>query len=405
MKLTRWLAASAACAGLPFSCPPRRPSTFDPAALQRARQDARLGRVRRPRPGDRGRDQDRRLSDRAVPRGGPSAGRRPASTASANGRRTCRCSSRTSSAIPVGHRSNAGAARCALTQGERDRRPLRRPTARTRSASPTRRWSSPATASPRPSATGTTSRARTCSGKIIVVLVNDPDFEGGEGDFGGKAMTYYGRWTYKYEEAARRGAAGVMIVHETVPASYGWATVKNSNTNAQFDIVRQNPAAEPHAVRGLDPARRRGPAVQATPGLDFEACQAGRQAPRLPADRPQVDVSVAANAKVEHDHVAQRRRHRAGQEISRRNGDLHRALGPSRHRQARCHAATASTMARSTTAPASPQLIEQGRAFAHGPRPDRSVVFMAVTAEEKGLLGSEYYATHPLYPLGKDRRA
>jgi hypothetical protein len=62
-------------------------------------------------------------------------------------------------------------------------------------------------------------------GKILVMLINDPDFEGGEGDFGGKAMTYYGRWTYKYEEAARRGAAGVLIVHETDPASYGWATV------------------------------------------------------------------------------------------------------------------------------------------------------------------------------------
>ena len=94
---------------------------------------------------------------------------------------------------------------------------------------------------PRRSATGTISRARTSTARSLVVLINDPDFEGGEGDFGGKAMTYYGRWTYKYEEAARRGAAGVMIVHETEPASYGWNTVKNSNTNAQFDIVRQNP--------------------------------------------------------------------------------------------------------------------------------------------------------------------
>ena len=93
-------------------------------------------------------------------------------------------------------------------------------------------------------------------GKLLVVLINDPDFEGGEGDFGGKAMTYYGRWTYKYEEAARRGAAGVLIVHETDPASYGWNTVKNSNTNTQFDIVRQNPAASTHRLRKLDPARR-----------------------------------------------------------------------------------------------------------------------------------------------------
>jgi hypothetical protein len=79
-------------------------------------------------------------------------------------------------------------------------------------------------------------------GKILVVLINDPDFETGSGDFGGKAMTYYGRWTYKFEEAARQGAAGVLIVHETAPASYGWATVKNSNTNVMFDIVRKDPA-------------------------------------------------------------------------------------------------------------------------------------------------------------------
>ncbi|HET9398358.1 MAG TPA: PA domain-containing protein, partial [Sphingomicrobium sp.] len=95
-------------------------------------------------------------------------------------------------------------------------------------------------------------------GKVIVVLVNDPDFEGGEGSFGGKAMTYYGRWTYKYEEAARRGAAGVIIVHETVPASYGWATVQNSNTNTMFDIVRQDPGRTHAPVNGwiqLDHAR------------------------------------------------------------------------------------------------------------------------------------------------------
>jgi hypothetical protein len=80
-------------------------------------------------------------------------------------------------------------------------------------------------------------------GKIAVVLVNDPDFETGVGDFGGKAMTYYGRWTYKYEEAARQGALGMLVIHETAPASYGWNTVKNSNTNTMFDIVRDKPAA------------------------------------------------------------------------------------------------------------------------------------------------------------------
>src|SRR5436190_7014329 len=78
-------------------------------------------------------------------------------------------------------------------------------------------------------------------GKVAIVLVNDPDFETASGRFGGRAMTYYGRWTYKYEEAARHGALGVLIVHETEPASYGWATVQNSNTNAVFDILRTDP--------------------------------------------------------------------------------------------------------------------------------------------------------------------
>jgi len=63
-------------------------------------------------------------------------------------------------------------------------------------------------------------------GKVGIVLINDPDFETGQGDFGGKAMTYYGRWTYKYEEAARQGLAGLLIVHETAPASYGWAKIR-----------------------------------------------------------------------------------------------------------------------------------------------------------------------------------
>ena len=73
-------------------------------------------------------------------------------------------------------------------------------------------------------------------GKVALVLVNDPDFETGTGDFGGKAMTYYGRWTYTFEEAARRGAIGFLVIHETAPASYGWATVKNSNTDGIFDV-------------------------------------------------------------------------------------------------------------------------------------------------------------------------
>ena len=236
-------------------------------------------------------------------------------------------------------------------------------------------------------------------GKIIVVLINDPDFEGGEGDFGGKAMTYYGRWTYKYEEAARRGAAGVMVVHETEPASYGWNTVKNSNTNTQFDIVRQNPTAS-HTP--FETWIQRDVAVQLfkNAGLDFEKAKADAKRRDFQPIDLKSTVNVTANANVSTitshnvvgllpgkkypdetviysahwDHLGIGKPDANGDKIY--NGAVDNATGIS-------------------------QLIEQARCFSFGPRPERSIVFLAVTAEEKGLLGSEYYATHPLYPLGK----
>ena len=233
-------------------------------------------------------------------------------------------------------------------------------------------------------------------GKLLVVLINDPDFEGGEGDFGGKAMTYYGRWTYKYEEAARRGAAGVLIVHETDPASYGWNTVKNSNTNTQFDIVRQDAAAQ-HT--GFESWIQRSLAQQifAASGLNFD--QAKAQA-KTKAFRPiPLKATLTANAQAQvatitshnvvgylpgkkypdetiiysahWDHLGIGKPDERGDTIY--NGGLDNATGIS-------------------------QIIEQARAFAREPRTDRSIVFLAVTAEEKGLLGSEYYAQNPLFP-------
>jgi Zn-dependent M28 family amino/carboxypeptidase len=236
-------------------------------------------------------------------------------------------------------------------------------------------------------------------GKLIVVLVNDPDFEGGEGDFGGKAMTYYGRWTYKYEEAARRGAAGVLVVHETAPASYGWNTVKNSNTNTMFDIVRQNPAASHTAFESWI-QRPLAEQIFAASGLNFDQAKAAAKRRDFRPVPLKATLSANLQAKVSTitshnvvgllpgkthpdetviysahwDHLGIGKPDARGDTIY--NGAVDNATGVS-------------------------MLIEQARAFASGPRPDRSVVFLAVTAEEKGLLGSEYYATHPLYPLGK----
>ncbi|WP_308237910.1 PA domain-containing protein [Phenylobacterium sp. J426] len=121
-------------------------------------------------------------------------------------------------------------------------------------------------------------------GKIALVLVNDPDFETGEGDFGGKAMTYYGRWTYKYEEAARQGAVGFLVIHETAPASYGWNTVKNSNTNEIFDVIRKNPS-EAHAPLEGWVQRDNAVALLKAAGLDFETPEEAGADARVQAGR------------------------------------------------------------------------------------------------------------------------
>ncbi len=236
-------------------------------------------------------------------------------------------------------------------------------------------------------------------GKLIVLFVNDPDFEGGEGDFGGKAMTYYGRWTYKYEEAARRGAAGTLVIHETEPASYGWATVKNSNTNTQFDVVADNLAAAHSPVEAWIQRDLAGRIFQAS-GMTFEQAKAmaKTRAFRPVELKARMDLKFDAATEVINsknvvgllpgtkypdetiiytghwDHLGIGKPDDTGDTIY--TGALDNATGIA-------------------------QIIEQARWFASEPRTDRSIVFLAVTAEEKGLLGSEYYASHPLYPLGK----
>ncbi|HEX6058692.1 MAG TPA: M28 family metallopeptidase [Gemmatimonadaceae bacterium] len=235
-------------------------------------------------------------------------------------------------------------------------------------------------------------------GKVGVVLVNDPDFETGEGDFGGKAMTYYGRWTYKYEEAARQGLSGLLIVHETEPASYGWATVKNSNTNTMFDIVRANPAEVHPLVEGWI---QRDFAVELlrSAGLDFEALK--RQA-RTRDFRPVPigDATFAASYDVRRETI------RSKNVLARLPGSArpdetilygahwdHLGVGAP---DARGDSIYNGAVDNATGIAA---LLELARVFAAGPAPERSIVFAAWTAEEKGLLGSEYYAANPVYPL------
>ncbi len=237
-------------------------------------------------------------------------------------------------------------------------------------------------------------------GKVILVLVNDPDFETGVGDFGGKAMTYYGRWTYKYEEAARRGALGVFVIHETAPASYGWATVKNSNTNAQFDIVRDKPSAA-HALIEAWIQRDETVALLKQAGLDFETLKKEAQ---TRAFQPVALKGVTFSAAFKVDHAVIVSHNVVAREVGAKRPDEtviysahwdHLGVGQPDAKGDRIYNGARDN------ASGTADLLELARAYAKAPRTDRSVVFLSVTAEEKGLLGSEYYGAHPLYPLAK----
>ena len=237
-------------------------------------------------------------------------------------------------------------------------------------------------------------------GKIAVVLINDPDFETGAGDFDGKGMTYYGRWTYKFEEGARQGAAGVLIVHETAPASYGWATVAGSNTNTMFDVVRDDPAASHPPLEGWI---QRDLAVDLfkRAGLDFEVLKKQAQSRdflpvELKGETFSAEYAVKTEVITSHNVVARLEGSSHPDETVLYSAHWdHIGVGEPDARGDRIFNGALDN-ASGTAA-----LVELARGFAKQPRPQRSVVFLAVTAEEKGLLGSEYYASHPLYPLGK----
>jgi len=240
-------------------------------------------------------------------------------------------------------------------------------------------------------------------GKTLVMLVNDPPVpdpanpkELDPKTFGGKAMTYYGRWTYKYEIAAQKGAAGALIVHETGPAGYGFNVVQGK-TGEQFDLVTPDKNMGRAAVEGwitLDSTKT----LFQSAGQDFDALKqqaATRDFKPVPLgvtasmtikntlrtidSRNVLGVLPGSDPKVNDEYVV----YTAHWDHFGRNADgiFHGAeddaLG--------CAA-----------------LIEMARAFTKlAAPPRRSVLFLAVTGEEQGLLGSQYYSVTPVYPLAK----
>ncbi|WP_313252582.1 M28 family metallopeptidase [Stenotrophomonas sp.] len=237
-------------------------------------------------------------------------------------------------------------------------------------------------------------------GKTVVMFVNDPGFHSNDARlFDGKRMTYYGRWTYKFEEAARKGAAAALIVHDTAGASYGWDVVKNSWGGAQYDL----PAAEDKEPRlqaqgwlsaeaartlftdaGLDldkayrDANKRGfkpVPLQASLSLDLKSTIAQKKSRNVVGVLPGSKRADEAVLYMAHwDHLG---KHEGEEGDNIYNGAVDNATGVA-------------------------GILEIADAMAHqAPPPERSVVFLAVTLEESGLLGSQYYVNHPTFPLDK----
>ena len=237
--------------------------------------------------------------------------------------------------------------------------------------------------------------------KIVVVLVNDPGFGGDDSTFfKGNTMTYYGRWTYKYEEAARQGARGCLVVHNTVPAGYPFQVLQNGWNAAHLYLDPRGKST--YVCEGVGwiskPAAEK---VFSAAGVDFNKAQTEARKPGYKGQELNAKISFSMDLNVRYDttynviarisgvqrpdeyiiytahwdHLGIGRKDAAGDSIY--NGALDNASGTA-------------------------GLLEIASAFGSmTPAPDRSVVFLAVTAEEQGLWGSAYYAENPVYPKEK----
>ncbi|MBX9885765.1 MAG: M28 family peptidase [Novosphingobium sp.] len=238
-------------------------------------------------------------------------------------------------------------------------------------------------------------------GKTAVILVNDPDYamEGESGLFRGRRMTYYGRWTYKFEEAARQGATGALIIHDTFPAAYGWQVVESSWSGAQHFVQTANDGADQTAANGWI-QKPVADAILKAAGKDLGALTAAAQQKGFKPVPLGLKASLSFDNTIEKanshnvvgllpgktradeyvlytahwDHLGHCKPDATGDDIC--NGAVDNATG----------VAALAALAKMNGA--------AGKAA-------RSQVFLAVTLEESGLLGSEYYAQNPVFPLAK----
>jgi Zn-dependent M28 family amino/carboxypeptidase len=239
-------------------------------------------------------------------------------------------------------------------------------------------------------------------GKTVIILVNDPDYQVAtlRGPFIGRAMTYYGRWTYKFEEAARQGAAAAIIVHDTMPAAYGWNVVQSSWTGAQHVADSPNGNAGQSAAIGWI-QKAKAAALMASAGLNLDTLMAAAKKRGFRAvPLKGVTASLAFDNAI--------RKHSSKNVVAllpgRTRPDEYVLYAAHWDHLGRCEAAPdgddicngAIDNATGTAA-----LVALAEANVKAGPTERSQLFLAVTAEESGLLGSAYYGNHPVVPLSQ----
>jgi Zn-dependent M28 family amino/carboxypeptidase len=237
-------------------------------------------------------------------------------------------------------------------------------------------------------------------GKTVVVLVNDPGFKSGMGNFfKGDTMTYYGRWTYKYEEAARQGAAGVLIVHQTEPASYGWQVIGTSFAESKLYLQQTDKHMNRCIAEGWI-SEEAAKKLLATAGITGDI----RAYARSKSFKPVALNSFASltlhnklNYSKSHNVIATiKGTTRPDETILYTAHWDHLGIGtPDTKGDSIYNGAVDNASGVASILAVAKKFTQQAN------KPQRTLVFLAVTAEEQGLLGSEYYATHPVYPLNK----
>lgn len=239
------------------------------------------------------------------------------------------------------------------------------------------------------------------SGKTVVILVNDPGYATKDPAlFKGQSMTYYGRWTYKYEEAARQGATAAIVVHQTEPAAYGWGVVEGGWSGPQLDLKRANGGADRVLLEGWlheDAARR----LFDDAGLDFEAQLAAAAAPGF---SPVEMSGLSASGNIRNIIRESESANVAGVLRGAERPDEYILYMAHWDHLGRNFSASSDSIANGAVdnATGAAGILSIAESFANNETPpDRSVLFIAVTAEESGLLGSAYFADAPFVPLGQ----